>query len=659
MRKQKRKQKAQGAWGRWTTNIADSFVMTMAAVTSCVSDSAGKSKWWARRLHVPPERVAHNDNECCGRALLLGMEGVFGCTVKTFLETQMSNYSICLFVFVMDAASANFLTLKKIYALLCLSVYVTNTLVLVHLDVCALHRVGRILKRMLWGAGKLDCAFYCVSRASYSTKNHIVFKKAFVGSLLAKFSVRDLAGVHDDKETPVYSVIRKCLRVDWQFDSEVLERDMTAGDETFESWFAFFFDDTAPFLSNQRASHRHGPSCVGICDGTWETAKEEARRRIYSQFFETRPPLYNPGRWTKHLPCSIYHASFLFVDQDAYLDGLRAVAKGTTNEKRLVRLAKAISRLAPPMTRFIMMRALGAASCMGSLVYLLFSGASRQGQRDVDTSSDGKQVSFVYLVARAVRQLMRVLWGALIGRPITEGADAHVMNMSSLAEMLKSMAPDGEDVTWRSLSTIGELWLELWQNFGEEHETKPHTWVELELLEGGREASNLAWSKASGDLSDTKECCLPWAAQVWKQYLNTMADSMRGRVLRECHFHFAMSKNKGSNLKEERMHRFQKSHAGGFDRSATSFTRQVTEMVCHEIAATYMDNGGRDLSMCARGLVEDFKASKSEIPKEPRPKQMGNAIIKFQTATLNKIRAQAKRKIDAEEADKIRKAATT
>ena len=206
------------------------------------------------------------------------------------------------------------------------------------------------------------------------------------------------------------------------------------------------------------------------------------------------------------------------------------------------------------------------------------------------------------------------------------------------------MVPEDEDAIWHMLSVLGTFWMELWQKFGMEHETTPHQWVDNELLEGDDDACEQAWSEAVTALENSKKCCLQWVAQGWKKYISTMEPSQRGSVLRTCYFHFTTSKNKESNLKEERMHRFQKSAAGGFDMAATSFRRQVVEVLCGEVARTYEENGGRPLARCEAGMVKDFKAATSAIGTDPRPNQVGNPIIKFVGEIVAKIQVASKKK---------------
>ena len=136
------------------------------------------------------------------------------------------------------------------------------------------------------------------------------------------------------------------------------------------------------------------------------------------------------------------------------------------------------------------------------------------------------------------------------------------------------------------------------------------------------------WNQNAAKLMRMKDCCIFPAIRVWKRHLATLPELARGAVLEQLYYTLARP-SKRQTLGEERAHSFQRSVAGGFDRSPSTFAHQVAGLTLRQIRENFQQAGGRDLSLPVPDMCRTFRRALSGRHVYPRPNQLGNPHIGY------------------------------
>ncbi len=146
-----------------TTTIQHSCVMSFSMGACPVAKVHDSSSWSGRTLFAPPCEVASTNHICVGKAVLRGLERfILNTQVREWIRSICPKFKLWCWLLVMDFASGNRSFVRKLVPLLSHNLDLT-CLVCVWLEVCKLHKLGRIMKKVS-RRHRLDSALYSVSR---------------------------------------------------------------------------------------------------------------------------------------------------------------------------------------------------------------------------------------------------------------------------------------------------------------------------------------------------------------------------------------------------------------------------------------------------------------------------------------------------------------
>jgi hypothetical protein len=615
---------------KWISTVTHSMVSTISILSSNLERTHLGSGWSARNLILPPRQVSRANNEVQGRSLLDTMSRYIAeKPLQDWVAEDLADYSIVLFIWVIDAASSNFVMLKKYFALLTflsvLPVYISWWI-----QVCELHRGNRIQKKVLKQL-HLASALYCVTRALRPSRNYEVFVKTFCEEMAKNLVVlrEDQRGPSDPNSRDKWRLLYSLCRVEWGkagCESNIHQH------KRFSTFWRFFQDTTQQVGALDVPVHRCCKmSCNRECKNA-RSAKLRAQRELKHTFFMNGIPLYDSGRWTQQTPSMERIFCLILLDKSAFISALKAVQKKTKDDKRSIRLGKAINSFDTSDVRFRCLQGLLSAKIMSPLMTSLFK------LHAVDTSARDQKSHFTsaYQRVKLVDDLMATIWDAISGMESPRVTQVFGGKAALIQEVLLAFYPHADDPSrgrFQVYVVLLQMYGELWVKFGKEQTMWPYVLTRGEDFECDSTKTfelERFWREKvlmlRVDADDFAVCCHFRLVHSWRARLREDPPALRWRTLRGLYFQWSRGKNKDSTLDEERWNGFQKTVSGGVLRQPGSFTAQVVESSLEQIRRNFSAMGGRCLDAAPEALSKAFKGcTSSHHTVYKRDKQNGQA----------------------------------
>lgn len=224
----------------------------------------------AERVVLPPVAVEGTDHACLSTALFQSFrKHVFGRDLKDAVLWLRNNCALTIFVFVHDSASANLLALSLMRALLLLQADAHMTLapIMVCLERCSLHQVGRVSGDLL-AKYKLKAGLYCMGKLFTLKRNRNTLKTAIRKVVAAMSWEVGAVGSTSISGSPIFrSALKNLLMFRW---SDPADEKASSLQVAFQEFFDFWNGD--PTASPTHFCNGcHSSKQAAIDDGTKKT----------------------------------------------------------------------------------------------------------------------------------------------------------------------------------------------------------------------------------------------------------------------------------------------------------------------------------------------------------------------------------------------------
>lgn len=145
--------------------------------------------------------------------------------------------------------------------------------------------------------------------------------------------------------------------------------------DIFEALWQFFWGDrTQPIDPLPRARHRCSRHSCNYACATVNGVSQMGRKQEYRRHSQISPPMYNLGRWTKHVLCQQWFSELICLDHQASVRAIRAVASAQkANDTRGKRVGKSVDKCSAGC-RFSCIATSVCATLLEGIVSLLFGG---------------------------------------------------------------------------------------------------------------------------------------------------------------------------------------------------------------------------------------------------------------------------------------------
>lgn len=356
-----------------TTTIQHSCVISMCMGICNIAHLREPQRWKGRTMALPPMEVSSTNNVCVGKAVILSLEQrIFNCTLREWFRAHGHKFKLWFWVLLMDFASSNRTFVRKLEPLLRSHLGI-STLVCVWVEVCKLHKLGRIMKKVA-KRHRVGTALYSVSRILQHKHSFRLFRDGYLSFIEENHCQDDVAGIEDDKY--MYGALKRTLKVVWGDPNKDLN---TLSAHAFESWWKFYFGDETQELgllqgNGQVRGHRcMVATCNNTCTGPDSSAKEGGAL-THNLFFKAKPPMYNDGRWTKQVPALKYFSRLFVFSRSAVIHGLRNILRGhkKMEQKRKARLTRCLAFFETEGATLTMLTSLFTGCILQDVVHHLF-----------------------------------------------------------------------------------------------------------------------------------------------------------------------------------------------------------------------------------------------------------------------------------------------
>ena len=354
------------------------------------------------------------------------------------------------------------------------------------LEVCVLHRAGRVLKHIDRHHG-LDGCMYALSRARRMRKMDRAFRDVYLQRLCASVEWMDTAGLHNEGRWQFCATLKRIYATSWGAERSSSET------EAFDRWYAFFFDETqAPEDVQADAPPRHrcseagcGCSCRSLRD-----VKRLVRKRVHEAFFSRRCIAYNPGRWTKQMP---YHPEFtalMTLSRSAFYAAVSRAQTQTKEKKKGARLGRVAAKVGNiRLTPWLSMVGLCHGQLLDSFIHQIFNHHSYYIQSKRNKRHQKRTNTFEKLAATIrLCQVLKIIdicshiWHAVNenwGNCNEDDTDEDKFAVM-LWEVLQSLWPNGVTSVTKELALTGgfaRMYSDLVHTFTNEYDQPPWSYV--------------------------------------------------------------------------------------------------------------------------------------------------------------------------------------